>query len=814
MDRCRMSVLAISLCLAGAGGAAAAQSAESTDASASQEPATPLGSADAAATPAPSPEPAATVPTIPVPEVSAEPATAKLEEVVVTAQKRVQRLVDVPINVSSMSQKEVRETRVEQVRDVSAYIPNLDIKEQVPGGIPVVSIRGVGLDDFSSTNSPAAGIYVDQVTLSSLALMSFDLYDTERIEVLKGPQGTLYGRNSTAGAINVLSARPSYHNEAYLTAGFGNYKTSNLEGMLNLPLGDDFAVRFAGKYIRQDDGYWKSRRGSQQQDPGGALGAVTPPVVGQLPQLPVPPVAVGSDTSNDPVVRDIGKRDIILGRTHLQWDPTGSLRFDLKVEGERSRSEMGQPENFGSNCQPGFTPIDPDHCTDALGYSDRDRNPYKGDWRGDFPYTIDQLGETLTAEWDMGGATVSSVTGYIDMRRFFHIDVDGTPADQFDFFQADTVKQLTQELRLAGTGELVDWLGGLFWGRDDITVRDLGNHEDLIPMEHSHIKADQDTKSAAAFINGDWHLTKHFTLVSGLRYTYEKRAYVGGTVWDVPVPNLLATTTQDSSIMDRNWSWKLGLNFAPTKKSLIYANASKGIKSGGYFSGVTTNNAQLEPYKPEHLTAYEIGAKTQGMLAFNTSAFYYDYKDVQTFMRSAAVPVQFIGNVSKATTYGLDLEAIARAGGLTLRGGAGFLRTRLGEFPSPMGGVVPSAPSTIPAGNKLPNAPERTFSALARYEVPLFSSGALIGLQGDAHYSSKAFKEATNDPLIANDPYWVFNARLSLVSAQRNWEVAFWGRNLSNKLYVSQGLDIGAFFFGNHNYNAPRTFGGEFTVSF
>ena len=711
-----------------------------------------------------------------------------------------------------MSEKEIRETRVEQVRDVAAYIPNLDIKEQVPGGIPVVSIRGVGLDDFSSTNSPAAGIYVDQVTLSSLALMSFDLYDIERIEVLKGPQGTLYGRNSTAGAINVLSARPSYNREAYLTAGYGDYKTSNFEGMLNLPLGDFFAVRFAGKYIRQDEGYWQSRR--REDDPGGVVSPPTLPVLGTLPRLPLPPIGFGSDTSNDPIVRSLGKRDVILGRTHVQWDPSSSLRVDLKVEGERSRSEMGQPEFFGSLCQQGSKPIDPDHCTDALGYSDRDRKPYKGDWRGEFPYTIDQLGETLTAEYDFGGATLSSVTGYINMRRFFHIDVDGTPADEFDFFQADRVRQFTQELRLAGTGELVDWLGGLFWGRDDISVRDLGNHEDLIPLEHSHIAADQNTKSAAAFLNGDWHLSKRFTVITGVRYTYEKRAYVGGTTWDVEVPNLLMTTHQDSSIMDRNWSWKVGLDFTPTKKSLIYANASRGIKSGGYFSGVTTNDAQLDPYKPEHLTAYEVGAKTQGALSFNTSAFYYDYKDVQTFIRDAAVPVQFIGNVSKATTYGLDLEAMLRADGLTLRAGAGFLHTKLGEFPSPSGGVVPSAPMTVPAGNKLPNAPERTFSLLARYEFPLLSTGALVGAQGDAHYSSKAYKEATNDPLIASDPYWIYNARLSLVSAQRTWEIAFWGRNLTNKLYVSNGLDIGAFFFGNHNYNAPRTFGGEFTVSF
>jgi iron complex outermembrane receptor protein len=789
--------------------------AETTDPATAPAPSEAAPSAEAP-TASTATEPAPAIPTIPVADVG----SAKLEEVVVTAQKRVQRLVDVPINVSAMSEREVRETRVEQVRDIAAYIPNVDIKEQVPGGIPVVSIRGVGLDDFSSTNSPAAGVYVDQVTLSSLALMSFDLYDIERIEVLKGPQGTLYGRNSTAGAINVLTARPTYTQQAYFTAGYGNYRTINAEGMFNFPIGDVLSARFAGKYIRQDEGFWQSRRGSQAEDPGGPINVPALPVIGQLPipRLPLPPIVVGSDTSNDPVVRDIGKRDLILARARLQWDVTTELRLDLKVEGQRSRSEMGQPENFGSLCTPGSMPIDPDNCTDALGYSDRDRDPYKGDWRGDFPYTIDQLGQTLIAEWDLGFAQLSSVSGHIGLRRFFHIDVDGEPSNQFDFFQHDDVDQITQELRLAATGDLVDWLGGVYWSTDHVEVDTVGDHEDLIPMEHSQILVDQDTRSAAAFVNGDWHVTKRIGVTTGLRYTDETRQYVGGTDWTVNIPGTIDDTHQDSSISDRNWSWKLGLNFAPTKRSLVYANASKGVKSGGYFSGVTTNDAQLMPYKPEQLTAYEIGAKTQGKLAFNTSAFYYDYKDVQVFMRSNEVPVQFIGNVDEARLYGLDLEAILRAGGFTGRVGAGLLKSKLGAFASPSGGGTVSPPGTpppeIPEGNHLANAPERTLNLLARYELPLFSSGALIGLQGDAHYSSMVFKEATNDPLIAQDPYWIYNARLSLVSAQRSWEVALWGRNLGNTLYVSNGLDIGAFFFGNRNYNAPRTFGAEFTVSF
>lgn len=747
--------------------------------------------------PQPEPEPAA-LDVVTLPDAPAEPEVAtQLDVVEVTAQKRVQSLVDVPINVTAVSRDDVRNTRIEQVRDLAGYVTNVDIKEQVPGAIPVVSIRGVGLDDFSSTNSPAAGIYVDQVTLSSLALMSFDLFDIERIELLKGPQGTLYGRNSTAGAINVLSAAPGAVREGYVKLGYGDYKTSDLEGMYNLPLGDTLSLRIAAKYIRQDEGYWESRSGKDEAY-----------------------VAPSSNyTSADPVVRRLGARDVQLARARLAWQATETLNIDLKVEGLRQRSEMGQPEMFGTfNSTPGACqPIDPDNCTDALGYTDDDRDPYVGHYRGDFPYLIDQLGETLLVDWDMGWASLSLVTGQVAFERFFHIDVDATPADEFDFFQADTVDQWTQELRLAGAADLGDWLVGAFYGEDTIVVDTEGRHQDLIAGESSKIDADQDTESGALFANMDWKpagfgwaWAEPFTVTTGLRYTDETRAYAGGTEWTVNIPGTLDDTREDSSIADRNWSWKAGLNYKPGAASLIYASASRGVKSGGYFAGVTNAQYQLDPYEPEQLTAYELGYKLAGVLSINTSAFHYDYRDKQTFMRAGGAAAQFIGNVPEAWTRGLDVEASWRAiEGLTLGGGVGLLRTWMGEFVGPVDADMDNRGDPVPAGNKLPNSPELTWVAKARYELPLFGSAWLAALQGDAHYSDEAFKEATNDPLIKSGAYTVYNARFSFMTAERNWELSFWGRNLTDERYVVQGLDIATFFLGNRNYNAPRTMGAE-----
>src|SRR6185436_7925219 len=181
-------------------------------------------------------------------------------EIVVTAQRREESNLKVGLTLTALSSDAIAQQRVEQVLDLKGRVPNLDIKEQVPGAMPVVTIRGVGLNDFGAANSPSAGVYVDQVYVASIAMMAFDMFDLERIEVLKGPQGTLYGRNSTAGALNIITRKPQQDFAAYATLGYGNYETMDFEGAVNFPLGDAAALRLSGKTIQQGEGYWESRR--------------------------------------------------------------------------------------------------------------------------------------------------------------------------------------------------------------------------------------------------------------------------------------------------------------------------------------------------------------------------------------------------------------------------------------------------------------------------------------------------------------------------------------------------------------------------
>jgi iron complex outermembrane recepter protein len=323
---------------------------------------------------------------------------------------------------------------------------------------------------------------------------------------------------------------------------------------------------------------------------------------------------------------------------------------------------------------------------------------------------------------------------------------------------------------------------------------------------HSQILADQGTEAAALFSSLDWHLAQSLVLVTGVRYTDERRDYTGGSTWTYNIPGLISNTFVDTGIDDTNVSWRVGLNWSPTEDMLVYGSVAKSWKSGGFFSGITLAQEQLEPYEPESLLAYEIGFKTQGAVTLSASAFYYDYEGVQTFMRGGAV--QLIGNVDDAELYGVDLDlAWMPLSGLTLQVGAGWLESELGSFIGPTG--VP-----IEQGNEMPNAPGSTLNGLVRYELPLGVAGLQLALQADARYTDETFKEATNDPLIAADSYTLYNARLALSPEDLKWELAAWGRNLGDEEYVVNGLNAGAFFLGNRNYNAPRTFGVEFTYTF
>lgn len=707
----------------------------------------------------------------------------RLEEVMVTAQKREQSVLEVGINISVVDEYEIRKLRIDDVKDIVLFTPNATVKEFYPGIMPIITIRGVGLNDFNAANNPATGVYIDDVSLSSLALLSSDFFDLERMEVLKGPQGTLYGRNSTAGALNITTAKPSfdgYHGR--LIGTYGDYDLGELEGMVNAPLSDDVAFRLAVKGIYQGEGYFEDVRTGD----------------------------------------NIGDREVLMGRAQVLWSLSEATELLLKAEGQRARSELGSPQFFGvvptadaTNCpgQPG--------CANFFGYSDTTDDPFKGEWSVDPNYELNQQIYSMRLVSDLGFAELTSVTGYIDFDRSYPSDVDASPFRITDFRNSDDVTQFSQELRLAGDNDRLVWQLGLFYARDTIETTYDGALQDFFNTSIDS-SADVEATTMAIFANGEWALADTLTLITGARYTYEEKSNDGFTadlVSEPPVSGLtgapfgsppVVLAEIDDTIDDNSVDWRLALNWQLLEDSLVYASISQGTKSGGFFTGVATASAQLQPYDKEELTAYELGVKGQtseAQFRYEASVFYYDYKDVQSYIRDTTgeLPIQRLGNIDGADIYGVDLLLSWRANaipGLSITVGGGYLDTKVDSFAGPSG--------TVPSGNELPDAPKWSSLVDVRYGFDM-GSDMSAEFAIDTQYQDSVFRDVLNDPLLKSKSYWLLNARAALFLSE-NWEFSVWGKNLEDEEYTTQEFNQVNLGNGYRVYGAPRTYGVSVTL--
>jgi len=705
-----------------------------------------------------------------------------IETVTVTAERRAENIMNVGINITALSSEDLRQSRIETPTDLMSQVPNLDVKDNIPGAQQIITIRGVGLDDFSTTNNSTVAVYVDDIYLASFAEMDFDMFDLDRVEVLKGPQAVLYGRNSTAGAINIIAAKPSFDAlDGNISAGYGNYDTFQADGMINIPVTDNFALRFAGETIQQDRGYWYSRV---------------------------------LDT-------DLGRQDNYFGRGQALWEPTSAITVLFKLEGVHEHSQIGVGKFFGdvsTNSQPCPDFSNPGHCVNDHGYTDTTSNPFDGDWEHQTPYDEDQWNTTLHVTDDLGWATLTSVSGYIASRRNFYIDADAGPADDAEFDENDKVNQFSEDLTLAGVAHNINWLVGASYSWDRVQDHTPGTLADSFGLDVL-ITADQVTKYGATYGQVDWPLTDELSLSSGARLAYEARNYDGGSAWSIAgttIPFPLFDTAEDDTIFSRSVDFREALNWKPAADTLIYVSVSRGTKSGGFFDGITTQDQALAPYKPETLIDYEGGVKSSlfdSHMVVDGSVFYYDYHDLQaqTFTTVGAVSLIKLSNIPTASIYGLDLGATwLPVDGLSLRGGLGLLHTRLGAFPyEDIGG-----PTIEPAGNKLPDAPDVTFNGTARYEHEIFDK-YLGAIQFTGTFGSTAYQEALNTPYLFTQANWVFDGRASIATNDQGWELAFWIKNIFNEDHVVTATDDGApLDAGYRIFNAPRTFGVTLTHKF
>ena len=675
-----------------------------------------------------------------------------LTEVVVTASKRETTLQDVSIAVTAYSGEALENLAVADIEGLAVQTPSFAFSKA--GGEAQIYIRGVGTNIFGVGADPSVAVNLDGVYLGRTNMGLTQFLDIDRVEVLRGPQGTLYGRNATGGAINLISRMPTPDLEGYVTAGYGEFDRVELQAAIGGPISDKWGFRLAGRYMR-DDGY------TEDLDPRGS--------------------------------NKLDDNDIKAYRAILQFTPSDSFQATL----------IGERTDF-ANDNTSIIPRDDLGLAETLGavptgsiHKERNDLPTFFDWVSN--------GVTLTMDWDISDSlTLTSITGWKDYDSDFLFNTDGTEIDVTrSNFKYET-DQLSQELRL-GINVSDRWnlvVGGFYFSEDKKGGLGLVRAS-LNPQRSFIIPSENDTDAWALFAEGNFQLTDKLNLIAGIRYSEEEKEDFSAFAVTFDVlglespgpftpfgPPRFARDSWDA------WTPKLGLEYRASEDLLYYATATRGFKSGGYNSLQPSN----PPYDPEFIWAYEIGAKSQfagDRVRLNAAAFYYDYSDLQvsTFLNN----LTFITNAAEATVFGVEMELLARpTSQLELGLALSWLDAEYDRFLTAYGSTpcTPVPPATScsrplreydASGNTLINAPEWKANATAQYTVPLGGAGSIV-LFGQLSYQDDVYFTQINEPEVGQKAFTLLDARAAWVSDGAQWEVAAYGKNLTDEEYFHNGV--------------------------
>jgi len=699
-----------------------------------------------------------------------------IAEIVVTAQRRAENLQDVPLSVTALDANTIREAGFTNSLSIGDQVPNLEIKTF--GGVPNLTIRGVGNNDFNSSSIGPVSLYRDDVVVASTGSQIFALMDLDRIEVLRGPQGTLFGKNTTGGAIQYFSTLPGDSLEGRARFGYGRFDLFEAETAVSIPLGEAFGVRVAGLVRRRDGERVNLFNGDKAIDVDEAA-----------------------------------------ARAIFRYHP-GDLDVRFSLGGGRDRSDYLENKPLGTM-----------NGANLFGYADPLPDNIKFlNFNGPSRNHSDNFFATLNVAYTFGDFTVKSITGYDDSSIDNRVDVDGSPVriDEITFL-TDT-RQLTQEFQLSYQGERLNWILGAFAFDEDFNSRSeadlLGEIRAIaIPLV---TEAARDNTSYAVFGQGTYELTDRARLTLGGRYTIDKvrirhREYLIPGLFDANIPDgpeiAFLPLKRDRDTW-RAFSWRAALDFDVTEDVLAYASVNRGFKAGGYNIGIVFSEAERTKVDPEYLTSYEAGVKAtlfDRRLRFNTSAFFYDYTKLQVLAVSQqgnGLPALILDNAADAEIKGLEVEILALpVRGLDLGLNFGVLDAKYKNYTSAAIDPVTGGSRDF-SGNRLPGAPKFTSSASIQYE---FDVGAAhwARVRAEYNYTGKKFYNNAEDELISSrGGYGLVNLRAALGPHDGGWELAAWARNVGDKAYIVDATDLRDFGFIPQYYGERRTYGVELTVRF
>jgi iron complex outermembrane receptor protein len=717
----------------------------------------------------------------------------QVETVTVTAERREENIQDVGATINAFSGEQLQEKQIESPHDLMFTVPSLVVSYSQGSNIPNFALRGVGLYDFAPNNSSPVAVQLDDVYQAYSAFLNFGLFDTNRIEVLKGPQGTLYGRNTTAGSVNIFSNAPTQDFGAGLNLSYGNYNSLKGDFFVNGGLTNDVSARLAGFFKWQGGGPWY----------------------------------------NDFYKRSAGRIPELWGlRGQVLFEPNSDLSILLNIHGGRENSESAQYDMLPALNKAGTAPC-PEYlngtlkggeadCYDLIGNQKPNSNPFHNNAGLINTQQLSSYGVTLHADYKMSWATLTSVSGFDHLDRYTKEDADGFPQALVDDFYKNRLNQYSEELRLASVpGGPVQWVFGGVISHDEINTPLQEADDSAIPVytglgfNASYL---QKTDSEAIFGHADWAITDQLTLVGGLRYTHERRSFDGQTDLVIssgiigqpgtPLSPDVVFSSLDTAKNFSDLSWTAGVNFKTSDDLMLYFNASKGFKSGG-FNGNLTFADPISQFGKETLVAYEVGEKAtlfDGSVLWDTSLFHYDYHNLIlqvgfTTCTPGCFTVFKLINGADATMNGAESDFTWRAApGLDLQAGLAWLDPNLFNSPDP------NINNSVPA-----YAPKWSGTGSVRYEHPV-SQNFTGSIELDGAYKGNFFERVPNSANDLQKAYWIFNAKAELQRTSSNWAVSLWAQNLTDTRYVQYNNDIHALGYVLKTEGYPRTYGVE--VSF
>ena len=771
-------------------------------------------------------------------QTAPQTASLAIDEVVVTSRKREENLQQVPISVSAFTSEGLSRRGLSNVTEISDFVPNvqIDFTSAISGASSSFAafIRGIGQSDFAINTDPGVGLYIDGVYYARTVGSVVDLLDVERIEVLKGPQGTLFGRNTIGGAINVVTRKPGENFDFRGEVTTGRYNRLDTRGVVDIPLIRDqlyFQVAFS---LKNRDGY---QRRIPFQGPGAGDAVQNELINRALPN-----------------VKDPGNENNDTARAKLLWNAsdrvTVNFAFDyarirentpastlLKTTTESDPSALGSLYNTCISVPQGADGFLDAACGPLIGVnadavSTNDRTPYDSRFvTGDLDTTyatgpgrseMDSYGGALTVDWEVSDAvSLKSITAYRQLDADFGRDGDGSPLviDQTSF--RINQDQFSQEFQFSGNNldSRLTWTAGLYYFQEHAL------QIDFVPLGGGILNIfgpnTQRTKAYAVFGEANFALTEKLSLVAGGRWTREQKRLqldqqnlspffsiiLPPEAFPRPgQPNFLGPAALQKANFN-NFSPRGGLNYQITEDIFSYFSYSRGFKSGGFttrltapfnpdFAGNIAGGLTDLRFNPEKAEAFEVGVKSEFLnrrLRLNLAGFWTNYNNIQIVVQRGITPANENAAKGRIRGFEAELQALATE--------AFRITAAFGYMDAQYTRLNPGTPLTL--NSKFQNTPEATFSIAGDYTLAMANDGAL-DLHVDYSYRSSIFNNAENTPELRQGAINLLGASVTYRSPADNWSLSLGGRNLTNERYIVSGFNQPAVGFVEATFSRPR----------